>query len=267
MTSAVDAGARFGGRVSGKVAIVTGGGDGIGRAICLLLAEHGADVVVVDINGGHAEATVESIVARGGAGLAITADVTIEAQVRAAVARAVEQFGTIDVLVNNAAIPGVNKPTHVASEAEFDSVFAVNVKGVFFFTKHVVPVMIAHHAGSIVNISSISGLIGNDDLPLYHATKGAVRLMAKTDGVIYAPHGLRVNSVYPGSIRTPLSERAAEGYPGGREAYFQMWADKHPVGRQGTPEDIAYGVLFLASDESKFMTGSELVIDGGYTAQ
>jgi NAD(P)-dependent dehydrogenase (short-subunit alcohol dehydrogenase family) len=256
------------GRVAGKVAIVTGGGDGIGRGISLRLAEQGAAVAIFDIAGDTAAGVADEIAAHGGHATALTVDVTQEAQVAAAVEVVVRQFGTVDILVNNAAIPGVNKPAHEATEADFTAVFDVNVKGVFLCTKHVIQhLLTASHEGSIINISSISGLVGNHDLPLYHATKGAVRLMAKTDAVVYAKHGIRVNSIHPGSIRTPLSEKAAEGYPDGPEAYFQMWRDLHPLGRQGEPDDIAYGVIYLASDESKFVTGSELVIDGGYTAQ
>ncbi len=253
------------GRVAGKVAMVTGGAQGIGRAICVRLAEHGAAVAVVDI--GDGQATAELARQAGGVAEPWRCNVTDEDQVAATVAAIAERFGGLDVLVNNAAIPGTQSQTHEATQQEFDAVFDVNVRGVFLCTKHAVPHMLERRGGSVVHISSISGLIGNADLPLYHATKGAVRLMAKTDAVVYARRGIRVNSIHPGSVRTPLSEQAAQAHPDGVDAYFQMFADMHPIGRQGTPDDIAYGALYLASDESSFVTGSELVIDGGYTAQ
>lgn len=255
------------GRVVGKVAMVTGGGQGIGRAICLRLAEQGAAVAVIDIGPAGADDTVRAIQEAGGQGAPWVCNVTDEQAVASTVSEVCERFGGLDVLVNNAAIPGSQSPTHEATQEEFDAVFDVNVRGVFLCTKHALPRLMTRGGGSIVHISSISGLIGNADLPLYHATKGAVRLMAKTDAVVYARQGIRVNSVHPGSIRTPLSEAAAAEHPGGPDAYFAEFAALHPLGRQGEPDDIAYGVLYLASDESAFVTGSELVIDGGFTAQ
>ena len=171
------------------------------------------------------------------------------------------------MLVNNAGILGVNKPTDEVTEEEWDKLFAVNVKGVFFCTKHIVPHMRKAGGGSIINLSSIYGLIGAADAPPYHASKGAVRLMAKTDAMFFAKDKIRVNSIHPGCIITPLVEAMASEYPGGRSAFMKMMADQHPIGYLGEPDDIGYGIIFLASDESKFMTGSELVIDGGYTAR
>ena len=254
-------------RLAGKVAIVTGGADGIGRAICLRLAEAGAAVVVLDRDSAKAADVAAIIAERGGRAIVAVADVTSESQVAKAVSDSVERFGRIDVLVNNAAIPGAQKPTHEATEAEFDELFDVDVKGVFFCTKHVIPHMKAGGGGSVIHISSINGLVGNKDVPLYHAAKGAVRLMAKTDAVVYAEDKIRFNSIHPGSIRTALSEKLAAIHPDGPDAYFQWLADMHPLGHQGGPDDIAYGAVYLASDEAKFVTGTELVIDGGYTAQ
>lgn len=254
-------------RLAGKVAVVTGGADGIGRATCLRLADAGAAVVVLDRDGAKAADVVAAIEDVGGRAMAAVADVTVEDQVRAAVSDAARQYGRIDVLVNNAAIPGAQKPTHEVTEDEFDELFDVDVKGVFFCTKHVIPHMLAAGGGSVIHISSINGLVGNKDVPLYHAAKGAVRLMAKTDAVVYAENKIRFNSIHPGSIRTALSEKLAAIHPGGPDAYFQWLADMHPLGHQGEPDDIAYGVVYLASDEAKFVTGTELVIDGGYTAQ
>ncbi|MCD6169176.1 MAG: SDR family oxidoreductase, partial [Candidatus Latescibacteria bacterium] len=177
------------------------------------------------------------------------------------------EFGKIDVLVNNAGIAGVNKPTHQITEEQWDKVINVNVKGVFFCTKHAIPYMQNTGGGSIINLSSIYGLVSAPDIPPYHASKGAVRLMTKTDALLYAKDNIRVNSVHPGYIWTPLVEDLGRKSPRGVEAFREQLDSLHPIGHVGEPEDIAYGILYLASDESKFVTGSELVIDGGYTAR
>ena len=176
------------------------------------------------------------------------------------------RFGKIDILVNNAGISGVNKPTDQVSEEEWDRVMNVNVKGVFFCSKHAIPYMKQNGAGSIINLSSIYGLVGGPDVPPYHASKGAVRLMTKTDALLYAKDQIRVNSIHPGYIWTPMVENfLKEG--GDLEEGRTAVAAQHPLGRIGEADDIAYGALYLASDESKFVTGSELVIDGGYTCR
>jgi NAD(P)-dependent dehydrogenase (short-subunit alcohol dehydrogenase family) len=178
-----------------------------------------------------------------------------------------KEFGKIDVLVNNAGIVGTTKPTHEISEEEWDRLMTINVKGVFFCTKHVIPYLQKNGGGSIINLSSIYGLVGAADVPPYHASKGAVRLMSKTDAMLYAKDKIRVNSVHPGFIWTPLTETLGEQFPQGVEVYREHLNKLHPLGHVGEPNDIAYGILYLASDESKFVTGSELVIDGGYTAR
>ncbi len=171
------------------------------------------------------------------------------------------------MLVNNAGIAGANKPTDELTEAEWDQVMDINVKGVFFCTKYVIPYMRDAGGGSIINLSSIYGLISAPDVPAYHASKGAVRLMTKTDALLYAKEQIRVNSVHPGYIWTPLVEELGEQSEEGVEGFRKHLDSLHPVGHVGEPDDIAYGIVYLASDESKFVTGSELVIDGGYTAQ
>ena len=253
------------GRVQDKVAIVTGAAQGIGAATAIRLAEEGADVVLIDILD-KGEQVAEEARGHGVRAEFMNVDLTKEAAVADAVKDVARRFGRIDVLVNNAATPGVNKLVHEMSEAEWDTVFNVNVKGTFFTTKHALPPMMERKAGSIVNFSSIYGLIGSADLPAYHATKGAVLLMTKTDAICYAPHGIRVNAVHPGSTKTELFLQAADTWPEGREAYLAMMSEKHPL-TLGEPVDVANCVLFLASDESRFVTGSSLVCDGGYTAQ
>ena len=254
-------------RVLGKTVIITGAALGIGRATSLLCAQHGAKVAVTDVNNEDGKKVVQQICAEGGTAEYWHLDTTKEAEITKVFAAIHKKYGKIDVLVNNAGIAGVNKPTHKISEAEWDTLMAVNVKGVFFCTKHVIPYMQKNKKGSIVNLSSIYGIVGAPDMPPYHASKGAVRVMTKTDAMYYAKENIRVNSVHPGFIWTPFVESLADLYPEGPEAYRQVLGKLHPLGQVGEPNDIAYGILYLASDESKLMTGSELVIDGGYTAR
>jgi len=254
------------GRVKGKVALVTGGALGIGRACAKLLAAEGASVAVTDLLDTEGRALVKEISESGGNAIYLHLDVTVEQNVQEVFSTVQDKLGPITVLVNNAGISGVNKPTHEVSSEEWDSVMKVNIKGVFFCTKHVLPQMMNLGKGSIINLSSIYGIVGAPDIPPYHASKGAVRMMTKTDALIYAPHGIRVNSVHPGFIWTPLVESFLESQGDvsqGRNALDAL----HPIGHIGEPDDIAYGVVYLASDESKFVTGTELVIDGGYTAR
>lgn len=250
-------------RLQGKVAIVTGGGTGIGEATCRRFVEEGAKVAILDFNAETGQSTAAAL---GEAVHFVKTDVSQEADVAAGVRAVLDRWGTIDILVNNAAIPGVNKFAHEVAVEEWDRVFAINVRGSFLCTKHVVPTMMKAGHGAIVNISSIYGLIGNDDLPPYHAAKGAVLMMTKTDAICYAPNGIRVNAVHPGSTKTPLFMKAGETYPGGLDHYLDMMKQKHPL-TLGEPVDVANCVLFLASDEARFVTGASLVCDGGYTAQ
>jgi len=254
------------GRVEGKVAIVTGGALGIGKASCLLLAKEGAKVAVTDILDKEGQEVVKEIKNNGGMALFWHLDVSNEKEVQKTFADIHNKFGKIDVLVNNAGIAGVSKPTHEITEEEWDKVMAVNVKGVFFCTKHVIPFMKKTGNGSIINLSSIYGIVSSPDVPPYHASKGAVRIMTKTDAFLYAKDKIRVNSVHPGFIWTPMVENYAKSQ-GDVEEVRKVLDSLHPIGHVGEPDDIAYGIVYLASDESKFVTGSELVIDGGYTAR
>jgi NAD(P)-dependent dehydrogenase (short-subunit alcohol dehydrogenase family) len=253
-------------RVADKVAIVTGGALGIGQATCLLLAQEGAWIAVTDVLEPEGKALVETIRSQGGKADFWHLDVSKESQVKQVFTSVREQWGKIDILVNNAGISGVNKRTHEITEEEWNALMAINVNGVFFCTKHAVVSMLDTGGGSIINLSSIYGLVSAPDIPPYHASKGAVRLMTKTDALLYAKDKIRVNSVHPGFIWTPLVDKylAQQGdVSEGRKALDNL----HPIGHIGEPEDIAYGILYLASDESKFVTGAELVIDGGYTAR
>lgn len=254
-------------RLQGKVAIVTGGALGIGRACAIRMAEEGALIALFDVLDKEGEALAAELVGRGFASRYWHVDVSSEANVQSATDEATAHFGRLDVLVNNAGIAGVNKPTHEITEAEWDKVQAVNVKGVFFGLKHAIPHLKQAGGGSIINLSSIYGLVGAPDLPPYHASKGAVRLMSKTDALIYAPDRIRVNSVHPGFIWTPLVEDFLTAQDAEAAAGRKALDALHPLGHLGEPDDIAMGVVYLASDESKFVTGAELVIDGGYTAR
>lgn len=253
-------------RLADKVAVVTGGGGGIGRGIAELFGREGAVVAVLDVNGPNAESVAAGIVAAGGRAIGRAVNVASESEVAAAMAEVRDVLGPISVLVNNAGFAGVDKRTHEVSEQEWDAVFAVDVKGVFFCSKHAIPQMIACGGGSIVNISSIYAHLGSHELTPYHAAKGAVASMTKQDAISYAPERIRVNSVHPGTVVTDSVRELAGRSPGGLPAYEEMIQAKHPIGYLGEPLDIAYAVLYLASDEAKFTTGASLYVDGGYSA-
>jgi NAD(P)-dependent dehydrogenase (short-subunit alcohol dehydrogenase family) len=250
-------------RTEGKVVIVTGGALGIGRETCLLLAKEGAKVAVADILDDKGRELIKEITQSGGEAKFWHLDVSDEKEVEKVFNEVVKEFGKLDATVNNAGIAGADKPTHELTEEEWDAVMNVNVKGVFFCTKHAIPHLKKAGGGSIINLSSIYGLVGAGDIPPYHASKGAVRLMSKNDALIYAKDKIRVNSVHPGFIWTPLVEELGKNNPEFREQLDSL----HPIGHVGEAIDIAYGILYLVSEESKFVTGSELVIDGGYTCK
>lgn len=249
-----------------KTIIVTGGASGIGAATCKKLAEEGANVAITDIQD-EAGRKLEEQIDKDGTARYWTMDVTDEDQIKQVFSEIDEAFGSIDGLVNNGGISGADKPTDQITKEGWDQVIDINVGGVFLCTKYIVPYLKENNGGSIVNVSSIYGLIGNKDLPPYHASKGAVRLMAKNDALTYADDNIRINSVHPGFIDTPLVDELAERKDKTAEEFRRELDSLHPIGHIGEPEDIANGIAFLASDEAKFMTGSELVIDGGYTAQ
>ncbi len=255
-------------RVAGKVCIVTGAALGIGRACALRLAEEGARVALFDVLDDEGRKLVDELRHRSLDADYWHVDVSREAQVRSAIQGVAERFGGVDVLVNNAGIAGANKPTHELTEAEWDLVQAVNVKGVFLCTKHAIPHLRRAGRGSIINLSSIYGLVGAGDVPPYHASKGAVRMMSKNDALIYAADRIRVNSVHPGFIWTPMVEGFLRDSGAADPVAARGPLDSlHPLGHIGEPDDIAWAIVYLASEESKFVTGTELVVDGGYTAR
>ena len=250
-------------RLEGKVAIVSGGASGIGEATSRLFAAEGARVVIADVDDKRGPALESDIRNDGGEAAFIKLDVTDEDQWRAVVAETVARFGKLDIVVNNAGISAPGRPPTEEQTVEgWDAVMAVNARGVFLGTKHAIPEMRKAGGGSIINISSIYGNVGSKGGTAYHASKGAVRAFSKAAAIQYADIHIRVNSVHPGFVDTPMTD-GLHSQPGVREERVA----RTPIGRMGVPEDIAYGILYLASDESGFVTGSELVIDGGMTAQ
>lgn len=255
------------GRLSGKVAVITGAASGMGRATAELFAEEGATVAVTDLSVERGKEAVAAIEEAGGRAQFWQLDVSQEADVAQVYQEIGAEFGTVDVLVNCAGVIGADKPTHELSEAEWDSLFDIDVKGVFFSTKHALPFMIAQNSGSIINFSSIYGLAGNDEFTAYHAAKGAVAMMTKQDAATYGKNNIRVNSVHPSTVLTPLVEGIAESFPGGLVEYEKVNTANQSIRRLGRPLDVAYGVLYLASDESSWVTGVNLPIDGGFMAR
>jgi cyclopentanol dehydrogenase len=247
-------------RLKGKVALISGGARGQGAAEARLFVGEGAKVVIGDVLDDLCKRTADEINSQAGskAVVAIHLDVTRAADWRAAVDSCQRELGGLDVLVNNAGIANV-KGIEETSEEEWDSIVNINQKGVWLGMKAAVPAMRRRGGGSIINISSIYGLIGSPGSAAYHGTKGAVRLLTKAAAVQYAPEKIRVNSVHPGVILTPMVDVVPR-------AELQPLIEMAPMKRGAQPEEVGWCVLFLASDEASFVTGAELVVDGGYTA-
>jgi len=246
-------------RLQGKVALISGGGRGIGAAVATLFAQEGAKVVLGQRTETQGRHMVEAVAALGGQAVSVKLDVTREPDWLRAVETAMRAFGRLDILVNNA---GMTDPGGVeaVTPAEWSQVTAVNQTGVWLGMKTAIPAMRRTRGGAIVNIASISALIGHGIAFAYQASKGAVRIMSRSAAIEYAGEGIRVNTVFPGPTATTILDAIDAGA-------MQKIVDNIPLGRLGRPEEIAYAVLYLASDEASFVTGAELVIDGGFTAQ
>ena len=253
------------GRLEGRIALVTGAAKGIGKASASALAAEGAAVALADIDREGGEALAAELAEAGAETMFVALDVTSEADWEAAIPAILDRFGGLDVLVNNAGV-GIVEPLLDVTLESWRKSMAVNVDGVFLGTRHAMAAMRA--GGSIVNISSILGFTSIPGLSAYSATKGAVRLFSKGAALDGAkdPRHIRVNSIHPGYIHTEMMEATCYRDYGSLEAGLAELAKQHPIGRVGKPEDIANGVVFLASAESSFVTGTELVIDGGYLA-
>jgi NAD(P)-dependent dehydrogenase (short-subunit alcohol dehydrogenase family) len=248
-------------RLAGKVALITGGASGMGQSEAMIFAREGARVVVGDLLEVEGRQVVDKVAAAGGQGRFVKLDVTSESEWQHAVGTAVDAFGKLDVLVNNAGISGTFDPDTMSTTA-WDALMNVNAKGVFLGMKHAIPRMREAGGGSIVNISSISGFVGQASIHMaYNASKGAVRIMTKSAAVQYAKDGIRINSVHPGVMPAMRTSRMSAD---------PQWRAKMlnavPMKREGRVEEVAHAVLFLASDEASYITGTELVVDGGYLA-
>lgn len=257
------------GRVQDKVAIVTGAALGLGESTARMLAREGANVVLTDIKDDEGEQVAQAIAEVGGEAVYLHHDVADESAWEQVIQVTLDRFGRLDVLVNNAGV-GWGGPPEEETLERWRRLMSVNLDGVFLGTKHAILAIKRNDppGGSIVNLSSIEGLVGDPNLGAYNASKGGVRLYTKSTALYCAKAGLgiRVNSIHPGYIWTPMVENYLAEH-GDVEEGRQALNALHPIGHVGEPDDIAYGVVYLASDESKFVTGTELIIDGGYTAQ
>lgn len=251
------------GRLEGKVALVTGGASGIGRATALTFAREGARLVIADMDVSGGEETARIIKENSGEALFVRTDVSQREEVEALIAQTAATYGQLDCAFNNAGIEGAVAPLADSTEEVWDQVIGVNLKGVWLCMKYEIRQMLTQGHGVIVNTASIQGLVATPSSPAYTASKHGVGGLTKSSALAYAQAGIRVNAVCPGFIRTPMMERVFTLYP---DAEAPISA-RHPVGRLGTPEEIAEAVVWLCSDAASFVTGHMMVVDGGYVAQ
>ena len=247
----------------GKVALVTGGGTGIGRATAIAFAREGARVVIGNRSSEAGEAVVKAIQDAGGEASFLRTDVSSEEDVKALIEHAVATYGRLDVAFNNAGIGGAAGPLADQSSDNYDKVMGINVKGVWMSMKYEIQQMLKTGGGSIVNNSSVGGLLGFAGVSIYSASKHAVMGLTRSAALEYSAHGVRVNAVNPAVIRTPMAEGLAKMRKGKPDDFAAM----HPIGRIGEPEEVAEAVLWLCSDKASFVTGTATCVDGGFTIQ
>jgi 2-keto-3-deoxy-L-fuconate dehydrogenase len=254
-------------KLSGKVAVITGGGSGIGQAISKLFGQQGAHVEVLDVDGRAAADTAAAIVAGGGRAAGVACDVSDAAAVTSAFEQIVTRTRRLDILINNAGIAHVGNIERT-SEDDLDRLYRVNVKGVFLCTRAAMPAMVQQGGGVILNMASIVSFIGVADRFAYSMTKGAVLTMTKSVAIDYVKQGIRCNCICPARIHTPFVDGfVKKNYPGREEAVLQELAEYQPMGRMGTPDEVAYLALYLCSDEASFVTGQAYPLDGGVLNQ
>lgn len=251
-------------RLDKKVAIITGGGSGIGRAIAKLFSQQGAKVYVLEVNTANAQEVIEEIKAESGKAQSIVCNVADQAEVKAAFKRIYENEGSIDILVNNAGIAHVGNVLNTAEE-DFDKVFQVNVKGVYNCMQTAVNYMTQQNRGTILNLASVASSVGIKDRFAYSMSKGAVLTMTMSVAKDYIDHNIRCNCISPGRVHTPFVDGfLAKNYPGKEAEMFEKLSKTQPIGRMGTPEEVASLALFLCSNEAAFITGCDYPIDGGF---
>ena len=253
----------MGGPMGGKVALVTGGASGIGRATAVAFASQGAAVAVADVADKGGAEMAQTIAATGGRAIFAKTDVSQAVEVEALVNKVLETYGRLDYACNNAGIKGTMASTAECSEENWDRTIGVNLKGVWLCMKYEIPQMLKQGGGAIVNMASVAGLVGFAGLPAYCASKGGIIQLTRTTALEYARDGIRVNSVCPGGIRTPMLDRIGATSAEMEESIVTM----HPMGRVGEPHEIAEAVVWLCSDAASFVTGHQMVVDGGLVAR
>lgn len=256
-------------RLKDKVAIITGATSGIGRASALLFSQEGAKIVVVGRRSDKGREVVSKIKDSAGDAIFVRADVSKAFEVRRMVEKTLRTFGKMDILFNNAGISpeAAKKPVAGCSEGSWDQVMEVNLKGIFLSSKYVIPFMVKQGGGSIINTASIFSFVGRTRKSAYITSRGGVELLTKTMAIDYAPYRIRVNCICPCIVETAMARKTLIGVAKDRALWQESIGSKIPLGRPAKPEEIAYAALFLASDESSYITGASLVVDGGYTAQ
>jgi NAD(P)-dependent dehydrogenase (short-subunit alcohol dehydrogenase family) len=254
-------------RLHNKIALITGAGDGIGRGIAIRFAAEGAKVGVLDINAAGCEETAAMIHKRGDGAIPLLCDIRDPEQVKQAVATMIEAYGVINVLVNNAAVMP-SGALHETSLENFERCVGVNLRGTYLVSREVIPIMLAQGGGSIIHMSSVTGILGLPGIAIYSATKGALAALARAMSTDYAPHGIRVNAVSPGTIDSPMLHNfIAAQKPESQDRLRNEFNKMHPVGRVGQIDEVASVFVFLASDESSFVTGANYTVDGGLSVK